>query len=147
MASLQEPSLVRIYRGQPNGHKTLILQERVETLAPAGGAPDGAPASVATPEKRLKINSNIVLKNDDILLVSLETDGADGVDASDCIWSIPIVTASGSKTIGRAQFANPTFADVTMPATTEVFIAGYKVVEGEMRLSGIIYLDIQDDTA
>lgn len=147
MASAQEPAIVRLYRSQPNGNKTQILQERVETLAPAGGAPDGAAASVATPEKRLKVNSNVVLNNDDVLLVSVELDASDGLDASDCIWSIPLVTNQGSKTIGRAQFANPTFADITPATGVETFIAGYKVVEGQVRVAGIIYLDLQDDTA
>lgn len=147
MASAQEAALIRFYRAQPNGNKTLIFQERVESLAPAGGAADGASASVSTPEKRLKVNSNVILKNDDILLVSVELDGSDGLDASDCIWSIPLVTDQGSKAIGRAQFANPTFADITPAAATETFIAGYKVIEGAVRLSGIIYCDLQDDTA
>lgn len=147
MASLQEPGLVRLYRGQPNGNKTLIAQARVEQLAPAGGSPDAAAASVSTPEKLLTIGSPVTLNNDDILLVSFESDGADGVDASDCIWSIPLVTNQGSKTIGRGQFANPTFADYTAVAGQEAFIAGYRVVEGAVRLQGKIYLDIQDDTA
>lgn len=147
MASAQEPSLVRLYRTKPSGDKTLIAQARVEQLAPAGGAADGAAASVSTPEKLLTINSPVVLANDDILEVAVILDASDGLDASDCIWSIPLVTPSGSKTLGRAQFANPTFADVTPAATTETIIAGYRVVEGSARLSGKIYLDLQDDTA
>ena len=146
MASIQEPCLVRLYRQSPNGNKSLIAQARVEKLAPAGGAPDSAPASVSTPEKLLTINSPVVLQNDDILSVSVESDGADVTDASDCIWSIPLVTEQGSKTLGRSQFANPTFADTTLVEGVETFIAGYRVVEGRARLSGKIYLDVQDDT-
>jgi len=147
MASVQEPCLVRLYRSQPNGNKTQIAQARVEQLAPAGGAPDASAASVSTPEKLVTINSPVVLVNDDVLLVSVELDAADGIDASDCIWSIPLVTNQGSKSISRANFANPTFADVTLAANVETFIAGYRIVEGQVRLSGKIYLDIQDDTA
>lgn len=147
MASAQEPALVRLYRSQPNGNKTQIAQARVEQLAPAGGAPDGAAASVSTPEKLLTINSPVVLQNDDVLLVSVELDASDGLDASDCIWSIPLVTNQGSKTLGRAQFTSPTFADLTPAAGVETFIAGYKIVEGSARLSGKIFLDLQDDTA
>lgn len=148
MASVQEPCLVRLYRQQPNGSKSIIAQARVEQLAPAGGAPDGAPASVATPEKLVSINSPVVLRNDDVLIVSIELDAADGIDASDCIWSIPLVTNAGSKSLGRAQFANPTFGDLAAAhaAGVETFIAGYKIVENEARISGKIYLDIQDDT-
>ena len=147
MASAQEAGLVRVYRARPNGDKKLIFQERVERLAPAGGAPDGAAASVATPEKQLTVVSDVTLVNDDILLVSVELDASDGLDASDCIWAIPAVTPSGPKTLGRAQFANPTFADITPAAATETFIAGYKVTEGQIKLQGKIFLDLQDDTA
>lgn len=147
MASVQEPSLVRLYRSQPNGNKTLLLQARVEQLAPAGGAPDGAASSVSTPEKLLVVNSPVIMRNDDILLISVETDAADTTDASDCIWSIPLVTNQGTKTIGRSHFANPTFGNVALAANVETFVAGYKVVEGQVRLAGKIYLDVQDDTA
>lgn len=147
MASLQEPSLIRLYRRQPNGNRTQIGQMRVEQSAPAGGAPDGASASVSTPEKLLTINSPVVLVNDDFLDVSVELDASDGLDASDCIWSIPLVTNQGTKTLGRAQFTAPTFADLTPAAGIETFIAGYRIVEGQARVSGKIYLDIQDDTA
>ncbi len=147
MASAQEPCLVRLYRSEPNGNKTLIAQSRVEQLAPAGGAADAAAANVSTPEKLITIDSPVVMKNDDVLLVSVELDASDGLDASDCIWSIPLVTPQGSKTLGRGQFANPTFGDLTPAASVETFIAGYRIVEGAARLSGKIFLDIQDDTA
>lgn len=147
MASLQEPGLVRIYKSRASGDKVLVLQQRVEQLAPAGGAPDGAPASVSTPEKLLTVNSNIVFQNDDIMLVTFAPDtGGDGIDVSDCIWAIPIVTPAGSAAIGRAQFANPAAADFTTMANEQV-VAGYRVTEGQLRLAGKIYLDMQDDTA
>ena len=145
MVSAQVPSLVRLYRSQPNGNKTQIAQARVEQLAPAGGASEGAASAVATPEKLLVINSPVVLNNDDVLLVSLEVDTTATIDASDCIWSIPLVTSQGSKTLGRAQFANPVLGDLALVGGVETFGSGYKVVEGAVRLSGKIYLDVQDN--
>jgi len=146
MASLQEPGLVRIYKQLPDGNKIQILQDRVETLAPAGGAPDGAPASVSTPEKLVSIVSNVMFKNDDILLVTFEPDvGGDGLDVSDMIWRIPLVTQAGSKSLGTAQFQNPALADSTLVANEQV-IGGYRIVEGSAKLMGKIYLDMQDDT-
>lgn len=149
MASLQEPCLVRIYRQTPNGAKTLIMQQRVEQLAPAGGAPDGAPASVSTPEKLLTISSGEIFRINDKLMVSVELDSADGLDKDDCIWSIPLLTTQGPKTLGRAQFTAPTFVDssANITAAVESFIAGYLITEEGARLAGKIYLDIQDDTA
>lgn len=146
MASLQESALIRIYRTQPNGNKTLLVQGRVEQLAPAGGAPDALAASVATPEKLLTINSPVTMVNDDILEIAVISDAADGLDVSDMIWAVPLVTTQGSKTIGRSDFANPATADVALVASVETVIAGYRVVEGQARLSGKIFVDLQDDT-
>ena len=147
MASVQENGTIRIYKKVPSGGATLILQQLVTSLAPAGGAPDGAGASVSTPEKLLTVNSPVVLVNDDILQVTFEPDvGGNGIDASDCIWSIPLVTPSGSMAIGTSAFANPAFADFTTVSNEQV-IAGYKITEGQVRLAGKIYLDMQDNTA
>jgi len=148
MVSIQEPGLVRLYRTEPNGNKTQISQMRVEQSAPAGGAPDGAPASVSTPEKLMTINSNVILQTDDILEVAFIADGADGLDASDAIFSIPLVTRAGSKTLGNAQFQNPAFADVTATiAGQEIILCGYRIIEGQARVAGKLFIDIQDDTA
>jgi len=147
MASAQEPCLVRFYRVKPNGNKTLILQDRVESLAAAGGAPDGAATSMQTTEKWPVIDSNVILVNDDILEVTVELDASDGIDVSDCIWRIPLVTSAGTKAIGRGQFSNPTPADNTPPASQEIVLGGYRIVEGQARVSGRVWFDVQDDTA
>lgn len=147
MASLQESCLVRFYRTRPNGSKTLLFQESVTGLAPAGGAPDGVASAVATNEKLLTVNSGEIFEINDVLQVSVELDASDGIDASDCIWRIPLMTSQGPKTLGRAQFTQPTFADITPATGIETFIAGYKIVESGARLSGKIFTDIQDDTA
>jgi len=146
MASLQEPGLVRMYRKKPSGDQTQITQLRIETLAPAGGAPDAAGASVSTPEKLISIFSSVVLVNDDILLVTFEPDaGGDILDASDSIWIIGIKTPSGDNALGRAQFADPVLADLTLIANEQV-VAGYKVTEGTLQVNGKQYLDLQDNT-
>lgn len=146
MVSAQFAGLVRMYAQKPSGHKTQILQQRIEDLAPAGGSSEGLPANVATPEKRVTVASPVTLVNDDILLVTFEPDIADGLDASDCIWSIPVTTPSGSNALGRSSFQNPALADQALVASREVVIAGYKVTEGQLRLGvGKIFLDVQND--
>jgi len=146
MASLQEPGLVRMYRKKPSGDQTLITQQRIETMAPAGGAPDAAGASVSTPEKLISIFSSVVLVNDDILLVTFEPDaGGDILDASDSIWIVGIKTPSGDNALGQAQFANPALSDLTLIANEQV-VAGYKVTEGSLQVNGKQYLDLQDNT-
>jgi len=147
MASVQEPGMVRIYRKTPNGMMTPVIQQRVEQLAPAGGAPDGDTSKVSTPEKLLTVNSPVIFKNDDKIVVTFEPDTAgDGIDASDCIWSIPVVTNTGSMSLGVSQFDCPALADFTTVANEQI-VAGYKVTEGALRIAGKIYCDFQDDTA
>jgi hypothetical protein len=148
MASAQEPGLIRMYAQDPSGNKKKIFQARVEDTAPAGGASDGASANVATPEKRITVASPVKLFNDWTLLVTYEPDAADSIDASDCIWSIPVTTPSGSNQLGRDQFQSPALSDQSLVANREVTLAGYKVTEGSLTLGpGKLFLDIQDDTA
>lgn len=146
MASLQEAGMVRAYRETPNGNRTIIFQDRIEALAPAGGAPDAAGASVSTPEKLKTVNSPVEMVNDDKLVITFEPDvGGDILDASDCIWMIPLQTQMGSKTLGVAQFAELALSDLTLIAN-EQDIAKYKVTEGKVIVAGKIYLDLQDNT-
>lgn len=150
MASLQEPGVIRIYRKQPSGHKTLLWQGDVKFSAPAGGAPDGAatsmPAHDALPFLPVK---SPVLVNDDILLVTFEAVSADGIDVSDSIWMLPItVSGLGVKQLAQSDFANPAASDYTTVADVEMTVAGYKITEGRVRLGGSkFFIDIQDDTA
>lgn len=147
MVSAQVPCLIRLYHTRPNGNKTIIVQKRVEQLAPAGGASEGAPVSVSTPEKLLTLNSNEVFVNDDFIEVSIISDGNATLTASKCIWSIPLLTQMGDKTLGRAQFQNPSMlATPNILGATETILAGYRITEGQGKLLGKIYLDIQDDS-
>jgi hypothetical protein len=144
MVSAQIPCLVRMYKGSPNGNKKQIFQARIEQLAPAGGASEGAGTAVSTPEKLLTVASNEVFHNDDIMYISFTADAAATIGAvTKSIWSIPTVNEQGTSTLGRAQFANPTMTNQALVAAVETFVAGYRVVEGSLRLQGKIYLDLQ----
>jgi len=145
MVSAQVPCLVRLFRTTPDNNKTNILQASIDQLAPAGGASEGALSAVSTPEKQFTINSGVEMQNDDFLEVSVVADSAKTLTASKCIWSIPLATRAGTKTLRRASFANPALGNTALPATTEVFVAGYRIIEGAARLVGKIYLDLQDN--
>lgn len=138
--------MVKLYKVSPNGDKKQIIQQRIEQLAPAGGASEGALASVSTPEKLLTVNSPVVLVNDDILAVEVTPDSSKTIGTvTKTIWSIPTVTPSGSSALGRSQFANQALTAIAIVAATPTIIAGYKVVEGSLRVAGKIYLDLQDN--
>lgn len=151
MASLQEAGVVSIVAKSPNGSETILMTSNVATLAPSGGAPDGASTSVVKPNERIFAPvANHVLVNDDVILVKFKATATDGVDISDCIWSIPIQVSgvTGAKYLALGDFTQPTGVDVTATAGIETVLAGYKVTEGRVRFGGApIYLDVQDDTA
>jgi len=149
MASVQEPCNIKIIARRPSGEERQLLSEHVTVLAPAGGAPDGAATSTAKINERhvVPINPNI-LRNEDIIFVEVTAPAADGIDVSDSIWAIPIVTATGVKHLSQSDFQNPAAADATLVANLPLKIAGYKITEGPVQFGGShIYLDIQDDTA
>lgn len=149
MASIQEPGIVRLYREKPSGARTPILSAGVTVTAPAGGAPDGAGASVSTPEKWIKVHQpGVQLMIDDFLTMTFEAVGADGIDVSDSIWSIPFVTPAGTQYLSQSDFAAVAAADYTTTAAREIVVAKKRVTEGNgCYISGPLYLDMQDDTA
>jgi len=147
MASAQIGSLIRMYRKQPAGNMTLVAQQRIEQLAPAGGASEGTLSSVATPEKLITLNSGVVFQNDDVLLITAATDANATIGTvTKSIWSVPIVTPTGSSTLGRAQFATPALTANALVAGFETVLAGYKVTEGALRVAGKVFLDLQNNS-
>lgn len=155
MASVQEPGMVEIWAKRVDGTRKRVFSGSVGMTAPAGGAPDGAHASVQTPEKRIFLNASTpILRPDDVIEVVFIADGADGIDVSDSIWAIPVTEISkdgkpmGTKFLGQGQFANPAPADYTTVAAIPVIVGGYKVTEAGLMIGGgPLWLDMQDDTA
>jgi len=146
MASAQIAGLWRLYRQMPNGDKKNIAQLRIENTAPAGGASEGAGSAVATPEKLLKISSGEVFSINDKLMASFEADAAATIGTvTKTIWSIPLLTSQGPKTLGRTQFTAPTVAAQALVAGIETFIGGYLITETGSRLAGTIYMDLQNN--
>lgn len=154
MASVQEAGTVEIWATRSDGARRKVWSGNVANSAPAGGAPDGANASVSTPEKRIYLPaSGPILRRDDKIEVVFTADGADGIDVSDSIWIIPVTEISkdgkmGVKYLGRGDFTSPTPADYTTVANIPTIVGGYLVVEHGLQIGGgPLYLDIQDDTA
>jgi len=153
MASLQELGTVRFYRETPDGHKVLLGSASVTALAPQGGAPEGLAASVLSPDEWIAMAKADLpeqrLRTNDILLVTFESVATDGVDVSDSLWNIPVASSgqTGVKYLSQGDFANPAAIDFTATANLEHIVAGYRVLENSLIFGGLIYADIQDDTA
>lgn len=150
MASAQMNCKVRVYARKPTGQEELLLNSTITVLAPGGGSPDGALASVPSIEKRHVIPVSVqTLRNEDRIRVEITNLGTtDGVDASDCIWSIPIQTQSGTQHLTTSDFTDLAFGDLTATLNVPQTVAMYKITEGPVKFGGShIYLDIQNDTA
>jgi len=150
MASIQEPSNVEIRARAPNGRiVTLFGPATVSKTAPGGGAPDGALASVVTPERQIFVPINSAqLRDNDVVEVVITTVAGDGIDVSDCVWQIPITLSDGRvQILAQSDFTRPTPADYTAVANIPVVVGGF-VVNQACRFGGSqLYLDVQDDTA
>lgn len=155
MVSLQEPGQIEIYAKRIDGMLKRVGKGHISHFAPAGGAADGALASVGTPDTRpFQPVSGPILRQNDLLEVNFIPFGADGIDVSDSIWIIPVTEYNsqgqivGVKFLSREDFLNPTPVDYTTVANIPVIVGGYKVTEAGIRFGGgPIFLDIQDDTA
>jgi len=153
MASLQEAGVVRFYRMTPAGDKSILYTASVTVTAPQGGAPDGAGASVLSPDEWITAAAaNLpkqILKTNDTLIMTFEAAGADGIDVSDSIQNIPVAVGgqTGVRYLSQSDFANPTAADFTATAGLEQTVMGYRVTENTLVFGGKIYVDVQDDTA
>jgi len=147
MASVQEPSLVKLYIKKPNGNLIRILQERVEFLAP-GGSADHVVSSTATPEKLIRIppKTSVPINRGDELVISVTLDASDGVDVSDNVYSLPFLDSTGGKFV--VTDADFTQSDVTPAAATETILGRYEFTQGPFVFGGgPIFLSIEDDTA
>lgn len=144
MASAQEPGLVEIFIEKPNGNRYLVLSKRTEELGP-GGAPDHV-VSANTEKWRFLPKGGGVIDRGDKMVIMLTTDGADGIDVSDCVFSIPVTNLSNGlvETLTDGKF---TMSDVTCPAGTQLKLAEYEFTAGNKQFGGgYIGLFIEDDT-
>lgn len=154
MTSAQEDGQVEIRAVRRDGMEKTVAKGHVSVFAPGGGAGDGALSSTTAINARHSIpESGPMLRPDDKIIVQFTPTAADGLDASDCVWAIPVTEYGadgrriGVKHLARSDFANPTFADITLTANIPQVLAGYQVTEAGLRIGGShIFLDVQDDT-
>ena len=155
MASAQEAGQVTIYAVRRDGLRKKVSSGHISVYAPGGGAADGALSSVPNIDQRNVVPvSGPMLRPDDKIEVEFTAEGADGLDASDSVWAIPVTEFDvngkpiGVKHLSRGDFANPAFADITLTANVPQILAGYTVTEAGLKFGGShIFLDAQDDTA
>lgn len=140
---------IKIYAVSPGGNRSILFQGVNEQTGP-GGSPDGAQAVVKDNELPHMPVNNIPLKGGDKLIIYGVMKTADGADASDSIFNVPIRRNGNLEYLSRADLNYTT----DLPAASVVNVehqlgAGYTVPEGDtIHLGGGKYfISWEDDTA
>lgn len=150
MASDQNTgALIKIYGKAPSGKKTPLFQGVNEQTGP-GGAPDGVQATVKDNELPYMPVAPAQLRGGDKLIMTVSLKTADGIDASDCVFNIPIRRNGQLEYLSTSDFSFLTDYPASTPASVELELgAGYTVPEGDIvQLGGGKYfISVENDTA
>jgi len=122
---------IRIYAVSPNGDKVRLFQGVNEQTGP-GGSPDGAQATVKDNELPYMPMHPFTLKGGDKLIVFGVMKTADGADASDSIFNIPIRRNGALEYLSRADLGYTSDLPAASVADVEHQLgSGYTVPEGD----------------
>jgi hypothetical protein len=155
MASATESGEVRIMAEDIQGNQFVCYKLRTDGAINAGGAPDGVLAN-ATVDKQVKLGlAGPVCRGGWKIRMILKMDGADGIDASDCVVQIPITEDNGTqRVLNASDFGFSTDLPAASPAGQLLELGtGYTVPENARVRVGSAdgtvptVLAIEDDTA
>lgn len=139
---------IKIYAVAPSGKKEPIFNGVNEQTGP-GGSPDGVQATVKANEIPTMPVSPFVLKGGDKLIVYGVMKIADGADASDSIFNVPILRNGHLEYLSRTDLGYT----VDLPAASVVEVEhqlgqGYTIPEGDtVQLGGGTYfMSWENDT-
>jgi len=122
---------IRIYAVSPGGDRKRLFQGINEQTGP-GGSQDGAQATVKDNELPFMPVHPFVLKGGDKLTVYGVMKVADGADASDSIFNIPIRRNGALEFLSRADVGYTSDIPAASVADVEHQLgAGYTVPEGD----------------
>ena len=148
MASDQNTgALIRIYGVAPSGKKTPLFQGVNEQTGPAG-SPDSVQATVKDNELPYMPLNPATLQGGDKITVFTILKVADGIDASDCVFNIPIRRNGALEYLSTADLDFTTDYPASSPAEVELQCgAGYTVPQGDIvQLGGGKYfISVEDD--
>jgi hypothetical protein len=139
---------IRIYAISPGGKQERLFQGVNEQTGP-GGSPDGAQATVKANELPFMPVHPFVLKGGDKLVIKGVMKTADGADASDSIFNVPIRRNGALEYLSRADLGYTTDLPASSVADVEHQLgAGYTVPEGDkVQLGGGSYFISWEDDA
>lgn len=141
---------IKIFCEYPNGDRRKIFEGINEQTGP-GGSPDHAQATVKANELPRMAVSNTVISGGSKIVMAVKLAAADGMDASDCVVSLPVVDASGNmRYLNESDLGITTDLPAATPANITVDVGtGYTVPEGDaLRIGGNTYfISLENDAA
>lgn len=150
MASGAHPGAkLLLYAVAPNGDKKRLFQGVNEQTGP-GGSPDGAQATVKDNELPFMPLVPFVLRGGDKLILYGIMTTADGSDASDSVFNVPIRRNGSLEYLSASDFGYTSDMPAASLATVEHQLgAGYTVPQNDLiQLGGGKYfMSWQNDTA
>lgn len=150
MASDQATGAQVIVVGKtPSGNETRLFQGVNEQTGP-GGSPDGAQATVKANELPFMPVNPAVLRGGDKIIIKTVLTAADGIDASDCVFNLPIKRNGALEYLSRTDLNFSTDLPAASVASVEHQLGtGYTVPEGDtVQIGGGPYfLSVENDTA
>ena len=150
MASGQAPGAkLRIYVQAPDKRKHPVFQGVNEQTGPAGSA-DGVQQTVKANELPYMPLSDFVAKGGDKIVITGELTTADGLDASDSVFNVPIMRNGNLEYLSRSDFGYTTDYPASSPVSVELQLgSGYTVPEGDQIQigGGTFFMSLENDTA
>jgi len=161
MASGRLSGIYRIYLQSPSGSRRQVASASSTFWNVQGlGSTDGTPSTTATPEKQnfLPLSQDAGSSGYSIVITA-EVSTTDGMDASDCFATIPvmvngnqeIIGLPGANGLGSNNFtADLSATDSTFTAGIEQDVCKIRAREGvkEFRVGGgKVFLSLENDTA
>jgi len=147
---------ITLYAESPAGNRTVLFRGINEQTGP-GGSPDGAQAtSKANELPRLGL-SNMVVPGGFKIIPVVKLKVADGIDASDCVFNVPVTDqANNRKVLSATDLGITTDLPAATPINLEIDIGtGYELANNEiLRLGGsdgiagsTYFMSVENDTA
>ena len=139
---------IRIYAVSPSGNKKRLFQGVNEQTGPAG-SPDGVQATVKDNELPYMPVHPFVLTGGDKLTIFGVLKTADGADASDSIFNVPIMRNGGLEYLSTTDLGYTVDLPAASPTLSEHQLGtGYTVPQGDsIRLGGGKYFISWEDDA
>lgn len=149
MASGQLSCANRLYAVRPDGRKFRLFSASNNVTGP-GGSPDGVQATVKANElPEMGVNS-LVMSAGTKIVPYVELTASDGMDASDSIWSVPILRNGSPDYLESADLGITVDLPAAFPVSREVPVgSGYTIPDGDsIQVGGATYfISSENDTA